>query len=74
MPPLPVITAKELVRILERNGYTSHRQKGSHLIMVQTDGKKQIIVPMHARDLRTGTLRSIIRQLDMTVDEFVKMI
>lgn len=73
MPHLPIITPKELVRILERHSYTPHRQKGSHLILIQANSTKQITVPMHARDLRKGTLRSIIRQLGITVDEFVQM-
>ncbi len=74
MPPLPVLTPNELVRVLEQQGYIRHRQKGSHLILIQTNSSKQITVPMHARDLRKGTLRSIIRQMNITVDEFVRMI
>ncbi len=60
----------EVVRILERFGYRFHRQKGSHLIMIKDGSVCQPVVPMHSKELKKGTLRSIIRQAGLTPEEF----
>lgn len=73
MTQLPVLKPKEVVAALEKLGFRKHRQKGSHLIMVRDgDAIHQPVVPLHSKDLSKGILRAIIRQLDLTVDEFVK--
>lgn len=68
MPKLRVLSAKELCRILQNNGFQRIRQKGSHIVLQQTvpgsDGKTQtitVIVPDHD-EIAVGTLSSIIRQ------------
>lgn len=73
MTQLPVLKPKEVVAALEKLGFRKHHQKGSHLIMVRDgDTIHQPVVPLHHKDLAKGTLRAIIRQLDLTVDEFIK--
>lgn len=72
MPDLPILKPKEVVTILEKMGYQQHRQKGSHLIMVKEGSSHQPVIPMHAKDLKKETLRSIIRQCGITVDEFLE--
>ena len=63
MPKLGVFSGAELCRILERNGFAEVRQRGSHVVMQKYDGLTTITVPvpMH-REIRIGTLQSIIRQ------------
>ena len=70
----PVVKATELVRALNRLGYRTHRQKGSHLIMIKDDSSHQPVIPLHSGDIKTGTLRAIIRQLGLTVEEFKKLL
>lgn len=72
MSHLPPLSSQDVVRILERLGYRQHRQKGSHLIMVREGSFLQPVVPMHNKDLKKGTLRSIIRQAGLTVEEFLQ--
>jgi predicted RNA binding protein YcfA (HicA-like mRNA interferase family) len=73
MAQLPVLKPNQVVAALEKMGYRKYRQKGSHLIMIRDDDKiHQPVIPMHRKDLAKGTLRAIIRQLDLTVDEFIK--
>lgn len=73
MTQLPILKPKEVVAALEKLGFRKYRQKGSHLIMIRDgDTIHQPVIPLHHKDLAKGTLRSIIRQLDITVDEFVK--
>jgi predicted RNA binding protein YcfA (HicA-like mRNA interferase family) len=63
MPKLGVFSGAELCRILGQHGFTSVRQRGSHVVMQQKAGFTTITIPipMH-REIRIGTLQSIIRQ------------
>lgn len=69
MSELPQVSGRECIRALERLGYYVHRQKGSHVIMRQDKPKTTIVVPNH-KQLKAGTLRSIISKARITVDEF----
>ena len=69
MPRLPVASGADTVRALERAGWRVSRQKGSHVILVKDGSVASISVPQH-RELAPGTLRSIIRAAELTVDEF----
>jgi predicted RNA binding protein YcfA (HicA-like mRNA interferase family) len=67
MPPHPILTGKQLVRILERHGFEQVRHRGSHMSFRHPDGRTTT-VPMH-REVPRGTLRSIMRQANLTVDD-----
>ena len=71
MPKLPVLSGQETCRILEAHGFRQVRQRGSHIVMQRSgDGSTTTIpVPDHS-ELRTGTLRSIIRQSGIAVEDF----
>jgi predicted RNA binding protein YcfA (HicA-like mRNA interferase family) len=68
---LRVLSGQEVCAILERHGFTRVRQRGSHIVMqrVTADGTTTVPVPDH-KELRTGTLRSIIRQSGVARSEF----
>jgi predicted RNA binding protein YcfA (HicA-like mRNA interferase family) len=51
---------RELVKILEKNGFIFARQKGSYAIYKKANHKR-IIVPMHSKDIPTGTLLAILK-------------
>jgi len=72
MSGLPVIGGREVVRALTKAGFVVDRIAGSHHVMVfPGDPTRTVTVPVHAgRDLKPGTLRSIIRQTRPTVEEF----
>ncbi|NOZ06020.1 MAG: type II toxin-antitoxin system HicA family toxin [Chloroflexi bacterium] len=63
MPRLRVLSGKKVCSILAQYGFVEVRQRGSHIVMQKrtTDSTITVPVPNH-RELRTGTLRSIIRQ------------
>jgi predicted RNA binding protein YcfA (HicA-like mRNA interferase family) len=62
MPKTPVLTSKELIRMLLSNGFVLDRVKGSHHIYLQPELKRRMVVPMHKSDLPRGTLLSILKQ------------
>ena len=73
MGKLPGISGRKCVRVLERVGFFLKRQEGSHIILRRDNPFTQIVVPDH-KELDRGTLRAIIRQSGLSVDEFMKFI
>jgi predicted RNA binding protein YcfA (HicA-like mRNA interferase family) len=69
MPPLPIVSGDECIAALRHFGYEVARQSGSHVRMVCA-GRSPVTVPRHAT-LKRGTLRSILRVADITVDAFI---
>lgn len=65
---LPALTATQMLAILRRHGFEPIRQSGSHVIMQRAE--RRTTVPMHkGRDLAKGTLRQIMRDTNLTVDD-----
>jgi predicted RNA binding protein YcfA (HicA-like mRNA interferase family) len=58
---------------LERAGFTFVRQKGSHMILRRSNPSAWVVVPDH-RQVKPGTLRGIIGDAGLTVDEFVALL
>jgi predicted RNA binding protein YcfA (HicA-like mRNA interferase family) len=73
MTKLPAISGRECIRVLAKVGLHFKRQEGSHVILRRDDPFAQIVVPLH-KELDRGTLRAIIRQVGLTVDEFVNLL
>jgi predicted RNA binding protein YcfA (HicA-like mRNA interferase family) len=71
---LPVLRPVEVVRALEKAGWYTHRQKGSHLIMHKTGSPNLIVIPMHNRDLLRGTLNGILSDAELSVEEFIELL
>jgi predicted RNA binding protein YcfA (HicA-like mRNA interferase family) len=72
---LPVIRPKELIRALERAGFFVHRVTGSHYILKHPAKLTlRVTVPFHNRDLKRGTLQSIIKQAGFTNEEFLELL
>ncbi len=69
MPKLPRISGAEAQRALERLGFVKVRQSGSHVVMRRD--AKGCVVPMHS-ELKVGTLAGVLRQADVTPDEFIE--
>ena len=68
MPKLPVVKPGIVIRALKRNGFEVHHTSGSHYVLKKD--KLRVTVPYHNKDLKPGTLASIIAQAGLTVDAF----
>jgi predicted RNA binding protein YcfA (HicA-like mRNA interferase family) len=68
MPKLPRTSGAAIVKALELLGFVKIRQSGSHVIMRR--GAKGCVVPMH-REVKIGTLAGILRQAEVSQDEFI---
>ena len=69
MPKLPHVSGAELRRALERLGFYKVRQSGSHVIMKRES--KGCVVPMHG-EVKVGTLAGVLRQADISPEEFIQ--
>ncbi len=75
MPKLPALKFHEVVRVLNRAGFVLYRITGSHHHFDHPDNPDCVVtVPMHRGDMKRGTLRSIIKQAGMTVEEFLALL
>jgi predicted RNA binding protein YcfA (HicA-like mRNA interferase family) len=70
------ISGKAVVSALQRSGFRVERVSGSHHVMRRPDvPASKVIVPVHgAHDLPPGTLRTIIKQADLSIDEFIALL
>ena len=70
MGELPVVSGRDVVKALAALGYAVDRQRGSHIVLRQSAAPhRRAVVPDH-REVAKGTLRSILREAGLTVDEF----
>jgi predicted RNA binding protein YcfA (HicA-like mRNA interferase family) len=72
MPKLPTLRPRQVIAALEKIGFHSVRQRGRHLQLKR--GNLLVTFPIHPRDLNPHVLRSILRQAQLTVDEFLELL
>jgi predicted RNA binding protein YcfA (HicA-like mRNA interferase family) len=75
MPKLPSLTARKVVRALKRAGFVEDRQRGSHLVLTHPVTHARTVVPIHSgRTIKEALLRAIIRDANLTVNEFLELL
>jgi len=74
MSKLPSLTGRQVVKVLQRAGFTVVRQKGSHAFLRHADGRSTV-VPLHAGEtIGPGLLRKVLRDVKMSRDEFMELL
>lgn len=73
MSKLPSISGRDCVKVLQKIGFYKKRQEGSHIIMRRDNPFAQVVVPNH-QEIAKGTLRTIIRDVNLSVDEFISLL
>lgn len=68
MPRLPRVSGAEALKALQKLGFEKVRQSGSHVVARR--GTKGCVIPMHA-ELEVGTLAGLLRQADVSQEEFI---
>ena len=73
---LPIISSDEIIKVLQKAGFLVTRQKGSHISLHKKmeDGSIALVVVPRKREIKKGTLISIIKQARMTRGEFINKI
>jgi len=73
-PKLPRITSEKVIRA-KRAGFVEWRQRGSHFHLKRLSDNTRVTIPTHrGRTIPPGTLRGIIRDAGLTVEEFVDLL
>lgn len=72
MTRLPRVKPKIVIRALRRNGFFVHHTTGSHYFLKKN--QLRVSIPFHNKDLKPGTLRSIIAQAGLTIEEFFSLL
>jgi len=72
MPKLPAVKPRKVIKVLKGLGFIEIRKKGSHIQLKK--GNLLVTVPFHNRDLNKSTLASILRQAQLTAQEFVDLL
>jgi predicted RNA binding protein YcfA (HicA-like mRNA interferase family) len=71
---LPVVSGRDAVKALRKIGYEVDHQSGSHMILRRaTPPFRRLTIPDH-KELAKGTLRAIIREAGLTVEEFAALL
>ena len=73
MPPVPILTPKEVIKIFQKLGWEISRQKGSHIIMTKPGNIASLSIPNH-NEVARGTLRSLISKAGLTTEDFIKIL
>jgi predicted RNA binding protein YcfA (HicA-like mRNA interferase family) len=68
-PKQPTASPKDVVRVAEKLGFIFRRQSGSHAIYVRQSDHVSVVIPMHKGELKRKTLRGIIQDLKITVED-----
>jgi predicted RNA binding protein YcfA (HicA-like mRNA interferase family) len=67
------LSGRQVRRALELAGFTFRRQTGSHMVLRRDEPYARIVVPDH-KEIRPGTLRRIISDTGLTIDEFLRLL
>ena len=74
MTSLPAVSGRDVVKAVAKIGYVVDRQRGSHMILRhESPPHRRLTVPDHT-EIAKGTLRAIIRQAGLTVNEFMDLL
>ncbi|HEX7705777.1 MAG TPA: type II toxin-antitoxin system HicA family toxin [Thermoanaerobaculia bacterium] len=73
MTRLPRISGRECIAALTRADFRVRRQQSSHIILRRDDPFAQLVVPDH-KELDRGTLRAILRQAGISVEQFIELL
>lgn len=75
MPHFPSLKPQQVLRILEKAGFYVHHQRGSHMRLFHRYRKElKVTIPYHKKDIPRGTLKSILKQADLTDERFLELL
>jgi predicted RNA binding protein YcfA (HicA-like mRNA interferase family) len=74
MSKLPAVRPSDLARVARRVGFVFDRQKGSHAIYWRAADRRRVVIPMHNRDLKPGTLHGLMEDMGLTREELLSLL
>lgn len=74
MPKIPVAKPKEIIKALQKSGFILDHVSGSHYVLYHHSQKLRAVVPFHNTPLKRKTLMSILKNAELSIDEFRKLL
>lgn len=74
MPKIPVAKPRETIKALQKAGFILDHVSGSHHVLYHHSQKLRAVVPFHNKPLKRKTLMSILKQAELSVDEFKNLL
>ncbi|HEY5272592.1 MAG TPA: type II toxin-antitoxin system HicA family toxin [Acidimicrobiales bacterium] len=74
MPELPAVPGQRVVQALEKAGFARARIAGSHYVMRHPDGRGTTVPVHRGRDVAKGTLRSILADAQLSIEELRELL
>lgn len=74
MPKLPVCRSREVIAALRKAGFSVDHHTGGHAVLYRPGHPNPVTVPVHPGDLKHGTLRRIIKDAGLTVEQFADLL
>ena len=74
MPKIPAVTSRKMIKVLEKSGFYLKRTAGSHRHYFHPQKKILVTVPYHLKDLGRGLTKKILKDADVSVEEFLKLL
>lgn len=71
---LPTLKARDVIRVLRKLGFYEVRQKGSHVCFKHPDGRFTLVPRHSGEDIGRGLLRQILREINISPEEFSKLL
>lgn len=73
MPKLPSLKPRQVIKKLIKLGFIEHHQVGSHLTMKHPQTKRRAVIPMHLKDIKKGTLLSLLKEAGIEKETFLRI-
>jgi len=74
-PALKSVKPRQVVQVAEKLGFVFDRQRGSHAVYLRESDRRRVVIPIHkGGDIRVGLLRSLVRDMGITPEEFLKLL
>ena len=73
MPKLPIVSGKKAIKALSKTGFVVLRQRGSHVSLYRQSDDRMTVIPLHD-EIDKGTLKAILKDTGLTVEEFIDLL
>ena len=75
MPRIPTVSARKLIKVLEKKGFTHYRTSGSHHIYIRRSDQARASVPVHqSKDLGRGITVAILKDAGISQEELLELL
>ncbi|MFZ5517470.1 MAG: type II toxin-antitoxin system HicA family toxin [Candidatus Zhuqueibacterota bacterium] len=74
-PGLPILNSRDVIKVVKQLGFKFDRQSGSHAVYIHPEKKFRVVIPIHSgKDIKPKTLKGIISDIGVTLEEFKELL